>query len=209
VLLTFTDTLASALHSKLKRLISSEPQLAERIDIHSLDSLGQRLYKSHVGPAKLADREVMVDLLKKSSAAVAGHKFTMQFLLSEWEHVMDAWPVETWEAYRDVARLGRKTRLPVTFFGAQPRRNEYFVWTADRTLDVHALRHPFGTLLCKGGLMPRTAQTAMRHADIKMTMNVYTDFGLARHSWGTRRTALTPPRRKRSRAKHDACDGSR
>jgi hypothetical protein len=25
---------------------------------------------------------------------------------------VDAWQVETWEAYRDVARLGRKTRLP-------------------------------------------------------------------------------------------------
>src|SRR5262249_24107047 len=34
------------------------------------------------------------------------------FLLTEWEQVVDAWQLETWEAYRDVARLGRKTRLP-------------------------------------------------------------------------------------------------
>jgi integrase len=44
-----------------------------------------------------------------------------------------------------------------------------------RTLDVHALRHTFGTLLSKGGIAPRTAQAAMRHGDIKLTMNVYTD----------------------------------
>jgi integrase len=44
-----------------------------------------------------------------------------------------------------------------------------------RTLDVHALRHTFGTLLSKGGVSPRTAQAAMRHQDIKLTMNVYTD----------------------------------
>jgi integrase len=44
-----------------------------------------------------------------------------------------------------------------------------------RTLDVHALRHTFGTLLSKGGVAPRTAQAAMRHSDIKLTMNVYTD----------------------------------
>ena len=25
---------------------------------------------------------------------------------------MDAWQLDSWEAYRDVARLGRKTRLP-------------------------------------------------------------------------------------------------
>src|SRR5262245_21565778 len=44
-----------------------------------------------------------------------------------------------------------------------------------RALDVHALRHTFGTLLSKGGVTPRTAQAAMRHSDIKLTMNVYTD----------------------------------
>lgn len=44
-----------------------------------------------------------------------------------------------------------------------------------RVLDVHALRHTFGTLLSKGGVAPRTAQAAMRHSDIGLTMNVYTD----------------------------------
>jgi Phage integrase family len=44
-----------------------------------------------------------------------------------------------------------------------------------RTVDVHALRHTFGTLLSKGGVMPRTAQQAMRHSKIDLTMNVYTD----------------------------------
>ena len=44
-----------------------------------------------------------------------------------------------------------------------------------RFLDVHALRHTFGTLLSKGGVSPRTAQAAMRHSKIDLTMNVYTD----------------------------------
>ena len=49
--------------------------------------------------------------------------------------------------------------------------------TDDRgwTLDVHALRHSFGTLLSRGGVAPRVAQAAMRHSDIDLTMNVYTD----------------------------------
>src|SRR3712207_7605836 len=33
-------------------------------------------------------------------------------LRGEWEDVVDAWQLDTWEAYRDVRRLGRKTRLP-------------------------------------------------------------------------------------------------
>ena len=44
-----------------------------------------------------------------------------------------------------------------------------------RTVDVHAMRHTFGTLLSKGGVAPRTAQAAMRHSTIDLTMNTYTD----------------------------------
>ncbi len=44
-----------------------------------------------------------------------------------------------------------------------------------RTVDVHALRHTFATLLSKGGTAPRTAQAALRHGSIDLTMNVYTD----------------------------------
>ncbi len=44
-----------------------------------------------------------------------------------------------------------------------------------RTLDVHALRGTFATLLSKGGVAPRTAQAAMRHSTIDLTMNAYTD----------------------------------
>ena len=44
-----------------------------------------------------------------------------------------------------------------------------------RTVDIHALRHTFGTLLSKGGVAPRTAQAAMRHSDINLTMGTYTD----------------------------------
>ena len=44
-----------------------------------------------------------------------------------------------------------------------------------RTLDIHALRHTFGTLLAGAGVPLRTAQAAMRHSDPKLTANVYTD----------------------------------
>ena len=45
----------------------------------------------------------------------------------------------------------------------------------DRTVDVHALRHTFGTHLSKAGVAPRVAQAAMWHSSIDLTMNVYTD----------------------------------
>lgn len=112
LLTTFSDTLASALNTKLKRLLSNEPRLAERIDVHSLDAIGLRLYKAHIGQASIASREVIRELLKQTASTVGGHKFGLHFLLTEWEQVVDAWQLENWDAYRDVARLGRKTRLP-------------------------------------------------------------------------------------------------
>ena len=51
-----------------------------------------------------------------------------------------------------------------------PKRDE-----RGRTVDLHALRHTFGTHLSKGGVASRTAQAAMRHSSIDLTMNVYTD----------------------------------
>ncbi len=44
-----------------------------------------------------------------------------------------------------------------------------------RTIDVHAMRHTFGTVHSAAGVQPRIAQAAMRHGKIDLTMNVYTD----------------------------------
>jgi superfamily I DNA/RNA helicase len=91
--------------------VGRDARLAERIEVYSLDAIGLRLYKAHVGEATLAGREVTIELLGEAAKGVAGHKFSRHFLLTEWEQVVDAWQLESWEAYRDVARLGRKTRL--------------------------------------------------------------------------------------------------
>jgi len=112
LLTTFSDTLASALQTKLNRLLAHEPRLAERIDVHSLEAIGLRLYKAHVGQAKIASREIVRELLNDAASAIGGHKFGLHFLLTEWEQVVDAWQLNSWEGYRDVVRLGRKTRLP-------------------------------------------------------------------------------------------------
>lgn len=111
LLTTFSDTLANALHTQLKRLVSNEPRLAERIDVYSISTIGRRLYKAHFGPANLATREVILELLREASQKVTNRKFALHFLYTEWDQVVDAWQLENWETYRDVTRLGRKTRL--------------------------------------------------------------------------------------------------
>lgn len=112
LLTTFSDTLASALQTKLKRLLGDAPKLGEPIDVHSLAAVGIRVYRAQVGQVRLASREDLREAIREASAAVGGHKFTAHFLLTEWEQVVDAWQLRQWQEYRDVARLGRKTRLP-------------------------------------------------------------------------------------------------
>ena len=114
LLTTFSETLASALRGKLARLLGNEPRLGERVEVHSMGAVAQRLYRAHFGGAKpqVATAEQVGEGLRKAAAGVPAHKFTARFLLTEWREVVDAWQLASWEGYRDVQRLGRKTRLP-------------------------------------------------------------------------------------------------
>lgn len=112
LLTTFSDTLANALKLKLKSLVGNEPRIAERLEVYSLDSIGQRLYELKFGRPNIVSCKVIENILHEYLREDNGNKFSVQFLISEWEEVVDAWQLETWEAYRDVLRLGRKTRLP-------------------------------------------------------------------------------------------------
>jgi mRNA-degrading endonuclease RelE of RelBE toxin-antitoxin system len=112
LLTTFSDTLANALSTKLRRLISNEPRLGERLEVHAMTTMGRRLYARHFGRPQIATSDLIARLLADAAREVRDHTFSQHFLLSEWDEVVDAWQVDTWEAYRDVRRLGRKTRLP-------------------------------------------------------------------------------------------------
>lgn len=112
LLATFSDPLAQALHLRLRRLIGNQPKLGDRIDVHSLDAISTRLYQLHFQKPKLATPKQLDTILAAAAKSVPNHKFTPTFLRSEWANVVDAWCLDSWEAYRDVVRLGRRTRLP-------------------------------------------------------------------------------------------------
>ncbi len=111
LLTTFSNTLADALKVKLRRLVGNEPRVFERIEVYSIDDVGMRLYATCVSPLHLADDAAIREILTEASSSVEGHRFSDHFLWTEWSEVVDAWQLDSWEAYRDVQRLGRKTRL--------------------------------------------------------------------------------------------------
>ncbi len=146
LLTTFSDILANALRTKLRRLISNEPRLAERLEVHSIDAIGHRLFKSHLGQSQIVSQVKVLELLKAAAGEVGGHKFSLPFLLTEWEQVVDAWQLETWEAYRDVMRLGRKTRLP--------EKQRAVLWSI---FDHVRARLAAGNLITDAGMFSRLA----------------------------------------------------
>jgi hypothetical protein len=112
LLTTFSDPLANSLAYKLRRLIGNEPRLGERLEVHSIGSIARHLYGLNFGAPRIADSATIASLITAAAAGAGVNRFSPSFLVGEWEHVVDAWQLESWEAYRDVGRLGRKTRLP-------------------------------------------------------------------------------------------------
>jgi mRNA-degrading endonuclease RelE of RelBE toxin-antitoxin system len=133
LLTTFSETLANALCRKLRRLISNEPQLGERIDVHSIDAIGIRLYQSRFGKPNLASRSDIAAFIQEAAAAIPDHKFRQRFLLTEWDQIVDAWQVDSADAYANVSRLGRKTKIP--------KKQQAILWSIfQRVLDKLSAR---------------------------------------------------------------------
>lgn len=111
LLTTFSEALAQSLRVKLRRLLISQPSLGERIDVECMDAVGKRLYERNVGKLRLVETEKVRSLLKEEAGRNGLMGYSLSFLTAEWEQVVDAWQLNSWEAYRDVKRLGRKSRL--------------------------------------------------------------------------------------------------
>ena len=106
LLTTFSDALANALKLGLRSLLKSEPILAERINVQSLQAVAKRLYKAQGDGKTLVD---MIDL-RDQVMTVAKEQlssFSPSFVWQEFKSVVDAWQVNDWESYRAVRRIGR------------------------------------------------------------------------------------------------------
>jgi len=108
---TFSETLANALTTKLKRLVGNKPGVLVRIEVDAVTTVGKRLYTTVFGKPKMTDTATIRKMLSEAAASVDAHRFSDQFIWTEWREVVDAWQLDNWDAYRDVPRLGRKTRL--------------------------------------------------------------------------------------------------
>jgi hypothetical protein len=164
LLTTFSDMLANALRTRLRLLIGSQPRLGEQIEVLSMKAVGLRLYELNLGKPTMASPEMIRRMMQESSDSVADHKSSLRFLLSEWEQVVDAWQLSSWEEYRDVTRLGRKTRLK------EPQRSLLWSMFDDVRAQLHnnklmteaGMFDRLATHYSNGGYRPSTSRLSMR-----------------------------------------------
>jgi hypothetical protein len=111
LLTTFSKALENALRLRLRTLTGNEPDMANQIAVHPVTGIGYDLYTAAYGQPNIAPAALIDTLLRQAATEVEGHRFSPRFLLGEWREVVDAWQLASWESYRDVSRLGRKTRI--------------------------------------------------------------------------------------------------
>ena len=71
LLATFSETLAEVLRIRMTRLISDEPRLADRLEVHSMSRIARRLYEANLGTPVLATAGEVRELLDQSAMALS------------------------------------------------------------------------------------------------------------------------------------------
>ena len=114
LLTTFSPRLADDLQHRLRLLLGNDPRAAERVDVETLASVARRLVAASAGIAVdlVADDELetLIGTVHQNAGQLPV-RISPAFLIDEWLNVVDAWNVKSWEDYREVPRVGRRTRL--------------------------------------------------------------------------------------------------
>lgn len=112
LLTTFSLPLANALEKKLSILTGEASGVVHRVTILPFKGVASDLFTLAFGHhPKAASDDQIRGALKTASEALGLTGFTLRFLVSEWLNLVDAWQVDSLEAYQNVPRIGRKARL--------------------------------------------------------------------------------------------------
>lgn len=128
LLTTFSHPLANALERRLKILIGEDSSIIPRVVVTPFRGVAEELYQLAFGRRPHAPPEDLVrSTLAKAAEDQGVTEFTARFLFSEWTYVVDAWQIDSAEAYANVPRLGRKNRM-----GTKQRARLWPVFAATR-----------------------------------------------------------------------------
>ena len=110
LLTTFSRPLAAALKRKLVILTGGDRRVVPTINVASFVDAAAELYTLiHGREAFIARDEDVRASLQRESAGLDG--FSERFVLSEWRDVVDGWNIASLDAYLDVTRKGKRSRV--------------------------------------------------------------------------------------------------
>jgi hypothetical protein len=111
LLTTFSKPLADALAARCDLLLAAEPAVRARVTVRAIDQAAMELYAPRFGQPNMASRAQLRAAVIDAQKAGLGGALTTDFLVEEWDELVDAWNVSDAEAYATIPRLGRRTRL--------------------------------------------------------------------------------------------------
>ncbi|QYZ64690.1 MAG: UvrD-helicase domain-containing protein [Gammaproteobacteria bacterium (ex Lamellibrachia satsuma)] len=130
LLTTFSSPLANALEHKLQMLTGKSGSDGSLVTILPFEGVAYDLFTLAFGHTpRAATRKHVRGALETAVKELGLSGFTLRFLVSEWNNVIDAWQIDTLDAYRDVPRLGRKNRM-----GSKQRERVWPVFVRVREL---------------------------------------------------------------------------
>jgi len=130
LLTTFSSPLANALEHKLRMLTGNGGTNPSNVTILPFQGVARDLFALAFGRApRAASKEQVTRALDAAVKELGLADFTSRFLVSEWTNVVDAWQIDSLDAYAQVPRLGRKTRM-----GSRQRERVWPVFVRAREL---------------------------------------------------------------------------
>jgi len=111
LLATFSEPLTAALQAKVRLLLGPAPGAAPRLRVASLPGVAAELFELDFGRRAHIAKDDQVARALERAAQASGQTVNMNFLASEWAHVVDAWQVKDAAEYLGVPRLGRNKRV--------------------------------------------------------------------------------------------------
>jgi len=130
LLTTFSSPLANALEHKLRMLTGDTGANPSNVTILPFEGVARDLFALAFGCVpRTASREQVKRALGAAVKELALTEFTTRFLVSEWTNVVDAWQIDSLDAYANVPRLGRKNRM-----GSKQRERVWPIFVRAREL---------------------------------------------------------------------------
>lgn len=129
LLTTFSKTLSARLIAHFRLLMPDNDPDRRRVDIQNLHKLAYDMYRQHRPgvPFSVLDAGELRALVHNARRAADINAWSFEFLMAEWQHVVDAYNIQTEQQYLAASRAGRGT--PLT---ARDRRELWAVFGAVR-----------------------------------------------------------------------------